>query len=89
MTQYMQNISTNLHTSNNAYFNFKSEYVNNIDLYVNCIYLSITNITTIGYGENISNYAYGKFLIAIEAMIGQIMWGLSMTLWFVGKNIEE
>ena len=89
MSQYMQNISTNLHTSNNAYFNFKSEYVNNIDLYINCIYLSITNITTIGYGENISNYAYGKFLIAIEAMIGQIMWGLSMTLWFVGKNIDD
>ena len=55
-------------------------------LYINCIYLSITNITTIGYRENISNYAYGKFLIAIEAMIGQIMWGLSMTLWFVKKT---
>lgn len=89
MTQYMQNVTINRHTTDNAYFNFKSEYVNNIDLYVNCIYLSITNITTIGYGENISNYAYGKFLIAIEAMIGQIMWGLSMTLWFVGKNIDD
>ncbi len=89
MTQYMQNVSTNLNATNNSYFDFKSKYSSNIDLYINCIYLSITTITTIGYGENISNYAYGKLLIAIEAMIGQIMWGLSMTLWFVGKNIEE
>lgn len=73
MTQYMQNVSTNLNATNNSYFDFKSKYSSNIDLYINCIYLSITNITTIGYGENISNYAYGKFLIAIEAMIGQIM----------------
>ena len=94
MTQYMQNISTtkNIEKENISYFNFeranKNNYINNFNLYVDCVYLSITTITTIGYGEVISNYTYGKFLIAVEAMIGQIMWGLSMTLWFVKKNTE-
>lgn len=92
MTQYMQNTSTSNKTESVTYFNFKqskeTEYVNNINLYIDCIYLSITNITTIGYGEVISDCAYGKFLIAVEAMIGQIIWVLSMTLWFVRKNID-
>ena len=93
MTQYMQNISTIKNIDNTSYFNFehanKNNYVNNFNLYVDCVYLSITTITTIGYGEVISNYSYGKFLIAVEAMIGQIIWGLSMTLWFVKKDTSS
>lgn len=93
MTQYMQNISTTKNIENTSYFNFehanKNNYVNNFNLYVDCVYLSITTITTIGYGEVISNYSYGKFLIAVEAMIGQIIWGLSMTLWFVKKDTSS
>ncbi len=90
MAQYAQNISsTEKVEKTNYYFNFngdeKSIYENNLYLFVDCIYLSITTITTIGYGEVIASHVYGKFLIAIEAMLGQIMWGLSMTLWFVKK----
>lgn len=90
MAQYAQNIS-NIEKveKTNFYFNFNSNekavYKDNLYLFIDCIYLSITTITTIGYGEVIPGHVYGKFLIAIEAMLGQIMWGLSMTLWFVKK----
>ena len=91
MAQYAQNASMVKIKNNNYFFNFndnKSFYMDNIHLFIDCIYLSITTITTIGYGEVVPGHVYGKFLIAIEAMLGQIMWGLSMTLWFVKKNQE-
>lgn len=90
MTQYIQSVSIKINKED--YFNFnhsnKLNYANNLNLYTDCVYLSITTITTIGYGEVISNNVYGKFLIAVEAMLGQIMWGLSMTLWFAKRNDE-
>lgn len=93
MAQYAQNVSVNKTQQDSYYFNFNKNnnlpYTNNIHLFVDCVYLSITTITTIGYGDVIAEHVYGKFLIAIEAMLGQIMWGLSMTLWFVKRNDGE
>lgn len=88
MAQYAQNVSMHKIQENNYFFNFNNTSLNkdNIHLFIDCIYLSITTITTIGYGEVVPGHVYGKFLIAIEAMLGQIMWGLSMSLWFVRRN---
>lgn len=87
MAQYAQNIVIGENGLNDKFFNFTKKdtpfYTGNAVLFGNCLYLSITTITTIGYGDVISNYIYGRFLIAIEAMLGQILWGLSMALWFI------
>ena len=87
MAQYAQNIVIGENDLNDKFFNFTKKdtpfYTGNAVLFGNCLYLSITTITTIGYGDVISNYIYGRFLIAIEAILGQILWGLSMALWFI------
>lgn len=95
MAQYAQNINnelTNNYSYTQIYFRFTKDIkisLSNIELFVDCLYLSITTITTIGYGEVIPGHIYGKFLIATEAMIGQIMWGLSITLWFAKKTSDK
>lgn len=87
MAQYAQNIVIGENGLTDKFFNFAKKdnpfYTGNAILFANCLYLSITTITTIGYGDVISSHIYGKFLIAIEAMLGQILWGLSMALWFI------
>ncbi len=90
MAQYAQNINNELTNSyTKTYFRFNDDIkfsLSNLELFADCLYLSITTITTIGYGEVVPGHIYGKFLIAVEAMLGQIMWGLSITLWFAKKN---
>ncbi len=79
----------NLQTT--SYFNFKEDYNyddygDSMTLFLNSIYLSVATVTSTGYGDIVPNSVYGRFLVSIEALLGQITIGLSMVLWVSRKE---
>jgi hypothetical protein len=66
---------------------YQKQYV--ADVYLDCIYLSIATIATVGYGDISATLWYSRFAIVCEVLSGIIIFVIALNLVFVNWNRTE